>query len=242
ALAGLAAAALVLTNVAAVVVALCWTLYLAARMKRAVPFLGVFALAMALGCAPWAIRNYRVFHQVVLVRDSLGMELYVSNNDCAGFSQDASIANGCHARTHPTRSLAEAELLVRLGEVRYNQYRLATATDWIRTHPRRFAALAWRRFVSFWLPADSLPIVAITCLSLGGFLLMAIRKIPALAFIAAVMALYPLIYYVVQTIPRYRYPILWLSLLGAGYALSEWTAAARERLLRMRRGVLGAGL
>jgi hypothetical protein len=244
-LAGLAAAALVLTNVAAVVVALCWTLYLAARMKaarRAARFVGFFALAMALGCAPWAIRNYRVFHHVVLVRDSLGMELYVSNNDCAGFSQDASIASGCHARTHPTRSLAEAELVARMGEIRYNQYRLATAMDWIRTHPRRFAALAGRRIASFWLPADSLPVAAITCLSLAGFVLMAIRKIPALAFIAAVMALYPLVYYVVQYIPRYRYPILWLSLLGAGYALSEWTVAARERLLRTRRGVLGAGL
>ena len=71
---------------------------------------------------------------------------------------------------------------------------------------------------------------------------MAIRKIPALAFIASVMALYPIIYYVVQYIPRYRYPILWLSLLGAGYALSEWAMAARARLLRTRRGVLGAGL
>jgi len=242
ALAGLAAAALVLTNVAAAVVALCWTVYLAARMKpgpRAARFAGLFALAMALGCAPWAIRNYRVFHQVVLVRDSLGMELYVSNNDCAGFSQDASMASGCHARTHPTRSLAEAELLARMGEVRYNQYRLAAATAWIRTHPRRFAGLAWRRMVAFWLPADSLPITAITCLSLAGFLLMAIRKIPALAFIAAVMALYPLIYYVVQYIPRYRYPILWLSLLGAGYALNEWAMAARGRLLRTRSGFLG---
>ena len=242
ALAGLAAAVLMLTNVAASVVALCWTLYLAARMKaarRAARLVGAFALATALGCAPWAIRNYRVFHQVVLIRDSLGMELYVSNNDCAGFSQDANIASGCHALTHPTRSLAEAELLARTGEVRYNQYRLATAMDWIRTHPRRFAALTGRRIAAFWLPADSLPIMAITCLSLAGFVLMAMRRIPALAFIAAVMALYPLIYYVVQYIPRYRYPILWLSLLGAGYALSEWTAAARGRLLRTRGDFLG---
>ena len=236
ALAGLAAAALILTNVAASVVALCWTLYLAARMKpmrRAAVFCAAFALAAALGCAPWAIRNYRVFHQVVLVRDSLGMELYVSNNDCAGFSQDANIASGCHARTHPTRSPDEARLLVRMGEVPYNQYRLATAMDWIRTHPRRFAALTGRRILAFWLPADSLPIAAITCLSLVGFVLMALRKIPALAFIAAVMALYPLIYYVVQYIPRYRYPILWLSLVGAGYALSEWAVAVRGRWRRL---------
>lgn len=61
---------------------------------------------------------------------------------------------------------------------------------------------------------------------------MAIRKTPALAFIASVVALYPLIYYAVQSIPRYRHPILWLWLLGAGYALSELTAAARRRLKR----------
>ena len=244
ALAGLAAAVLILTNVAASVVALCWMLYLAAGMKparRAGVFCGAFALAAIVGCAPWAIRNYRVFHQVVLVRDSLGMELYVSNNDCSGFSQDANIASGCHARTHPTRSLDEARLLVHMGEVSYNQYRLATALDWIRTHPRRFAELTARRIAAFWVPADSVPIAAITCLSLAGFVLMAIRKIPALAFLASVMALYPLIYYVVQYIPRYRYPILWLSLLGAGYVLSEWAAAIRGRLLRTRGDLLGAG-
>ena len=39
---------------------------------------------------------------------------------------------------------------------------------------------------------------------------------------------FPLIYYLVQTSPRYRYPIYWVSLLGSVYAVS--------RLLRRRRG------
>lgn len=232
ALAGLAGAVLILTNVSASIVVLCWTLYLAARLKprrRIAPFCAAFALAVVVACVPWTVRNYRMFHQVVWIRDSLGIELYVSNNDCAESSQDANIATGCHARTHPTRSQDEALLLVRMGEVRYNQYRLATAIDWIRSRPRRFAALTGRRMAEFWLPPGSPAVAAITWLSLAGFILMAIRKTPALAFIASVVALYPLIYYVVQSSPRYRYPIMWISLLGAGYALAELAAMVLHR-------------
>ena len=42
----------------------------------------------------------------------------------------------------------------------------------------------------------------------------------------AVFVVYPPMYYVVISDPRYRYPILWMSLLGFGYAVERLHARA----------------
>ena len=47
------------------------------------------------------------------------------------------------------------------------------------------------------------------------------RKVPVSIYIIAVAAAYPLLYYIVVSDVRYRYPLLWLSLLCAGYLLSD---------------------
>lgn len=39
----------------------------------------------ALVIALWLLRNFSVFHRFIFVRDNFGLELYVSNNDCAKF-------------------------------------------------------------------------------------------------------------------------------------------------------------
>ena len=59
----------------------------------------------------------------------------------------------------------------------------------------------------------------ITGLSVPGLVLMAWRCERATYFLA-VLLVYPLMYYVVVTDMRYRYPILWISALAAGYAAS----------------------
>jgi hypothetical protein len=45
--------------------------------------------------APWTIRNYLRFHRVIPVRDDFGLELSVSNNDCAQFSIYENLSSGC---------------------------------------------------------------------------------------------------------------------------------------------------
>lgn len=57
----------------------------------------------------------------------------------------------------------------------------------------------------------------ITGLSLPGLVLMARRRELVTVFVVAVLAIYPLMYYVVVSDMRCRYPVLWLSLLAAGY-------------------------
>ena len=90
-------------------------------------------------------------------------------------------------------------------------------------HPGRFWVLTLRRFREFWFPVAgeraymTYTIWLITLLSIPGLVLMAKRREPVTWFVAAVLLIYPLMYYVVVADVRYRYPVLWLSLLPAGY-------------------------
>jgi hypothetical protein len=58
-----------------------------------------------------------------------------------------------------------------------------------------------------------------TLLSIPGIILMAKRREPVTLYVLFVWLVYPLVYYIVVTCDRYRYPILWTSLLPAGYCI-----------------------
>ena len=50
-----------------------------------------------------------------------------------------------------------------------------------------------------------------------GLIVMARRREPVTKFVLVVLLVYPLMYYIVVSCDRYRYPILWASQLPAGY-------------------------
>jgi hypothetical protein len=236
-LAGVAMGLLALLNPVSLLVAGPWLLYL---LWRAVPrgrtrVCTLVAAGALVALLPWTIRNYHQFHAWFFVRDNLGIELYVSNNDAAQPTIDANKAQDLQA-LHPTFSPTEAAAVRDLGEVRYNQLRLRTALNWIGSHRTRFIALSLARMRFFWFPdpaADAWhawAVSSITAASLLGLALLAIRRRPAAPFFAAVFAVYPLLYYFIQSDARYRTPILWLSLLLAGYLLMAcWDAVAARR-------------
>lgn len=180
--------------------------------------------------APWAIRNYRVFHQVVLVRDDFGLELSVSNNDCAQFGIRKNIASGCFDSVHPNHNVNEASKVLALGELNYNQLRLGEALRWIRTHAGTFARLSAQRFLAFWLPSETesihyagsgrrlerVVIYLMTLLSAVGLAILYRQDVRSAAVLISCLAVFPLVYYIVQFEYRYRYPIMWVTfLLGA---------------------------
>jgi hypothetical protein len=217
-----------LMNPVALLALVCWIGFL--FLARRVPtrywircFLG-FAVTVALCNAPWLIRNYALWHAPVL-RTNFGMTLYSSNNNCAAPNLGEDGLNGCYQQTHPIASDAEVQLLRRLGEVEYDRQRTADAFSWIRSHPSRFAELTTARVAQFWFPLDTIsdgPVYAvwlITLLSIPGMVLMFRRRELAVWFLLSVWLLYPLAYYVVVASDRYRYPILWTSLLPAGYCV-----------------------
>jgi hypothetical protein len=194
---------------------------------------------MALTLAPWLVRNYRIWG-VFALRTSLGITLYSSNNDCAEPSLYQEAVSGCIQRTYPIDSQAEARLLRELGEVQYDRLRRADTMRWIFSHPRRFAELTAGRVVDFWFPDPrqwpygSYGIWAITILSIPGIILTVRRREAIAPLILCVWLIYPLLYYVVVSCDRYRYPILWTSLLPAGYGLNIMAGILKTRLRNLR--------
>jgi len=219
---GLAAGLLSLLNPLAVLIVAVWTAY-----RRNLRLAATVALMVVLCNLPWLARNYGIWRRLV-VRTNFGATLYSSNNDCAQASLLQDGRTGCFQKTHLVQSSAELALFQRLGEPEYERRRTADAIKWIRTHPARFRELTLARMVQFWFPEPEqspftvYAIWAVTLLSIPGVVLMARRKEPALWFFLAVWLIYPLTYYVMVSCDRYRYPILWTSLLPAGYWLASW--------------------
>jgi len=223
-LAGLIAGLLTLANPATVLVSMPWILFLIWQrrvpFRRALRYASVLVAAIALCNLPWVIRNYTIWHEPVL-RTNFGMTIYCSNNDCAQSSLFRNMANGCYQSTHPVLSEKESELLKDLGETGYDRKRTADTFAWIRSHPNRFRQLTVSRVMEFWFPdGDTGNLYAFwlsTILFVPGLILMARRREPVTAFVLFVSLVYPLMYYIVVSCDRYRYPILWASQLPAGY-------------------------
>jgi 4-amino-4-deoxy-L-arabinose transferase-like glycosyltransferase len=234
--AGLAGGLISLANPATVLVFVPWVLFLLVQrrwpVKDALRYLAIFALTVALCNVPWVIRNYRIWHAFAL-RTNFGMTIYSSNNDCAQSSLRGDGRNGCYQQTHPVDSQAELALLKRLGEVEFDRQRTARAIVWIRSHPSRFRELTLARVREFWFPEPAPPAYTfyatwlITALSIPGMILMARHRLPAMWFVLVLWIVYPLMYYIVVSSDRYRYPVIWSSLLPAGYFLSVLWAARK---------------
>jgi len=236
ALAGVAAGVLALLNPASLMVSLLWIAWLAARRKSMAVAWYCCALSatLCLVMAAWVLRNDVQLGAPVL-RTNFGMSIYASNNDCASASLVEDEREDCYQRHHPNTSREEAHLVLTLGEVAYDRKRTADAMHWMAAHPDRFRRLTLSRLREFWfpLPGDH-PYTAavvwlITGLSVPGLILMAWRRESATLFLLPVLLVYPLMYYIVVTDIRYRYPVLWISALAAGYPASIWKSRARLR-------------
>jgi hypothetical protein len=129
-----------------------WLVTFLLTMRRRTP-IGAMALLIvpALPCLPWSRRNLREIG-TPLIRDGLGLELYVSFNDCAQTSFQESLDHFCISKLHPNSDLGEALDLKRLGEKKYNQERFRDAVVGIIRHPGASTRLAGRRFWLFWFP------------------------------------------------------------------------------------------
>ncbi len=181
-------------------------------------------------CAPWIVRNSIATGGPSFIRDDLGLELYVSFNDCAPYGIRTSERQGCVTALHPNASPGEAAAVASLGEYRYNQSRLRIALAWIAGHPLHAVRLIAQRAWFFWFPSDDgfegylaqrkrfLALHALTLLSFAG-LWASWRRLASTHVLALWLVVYPLIYYLVEFEERYRYPILWITFLLAAAAI-----------------------
>ncbi len=180
---------------------------------------GKFALAACVAilcCVPWTVRNYEVFHRLVPLRSTLGLQLWLGNNPYYIHSWPAWL--------HPIDNQAERDKYVQMGEVPYMREKFSESLHYIRAFPRREIELTSQRFVATWLGTahpirDFLdtrsPWVRSVTLSnllvslsvLGGIWVL-IRRRSSFAFpVIAFPVLFPCIYYVTVPLLRYRHPI-----------------------------------
>jgi hypothetical protein len=178
--------------------------------------------------APWIIRNFLVFDRLILVRDNLGMELSISNNDCAMFGIAQNIESGCFDKVHPNVNIEEARKVLAYGEPKYNDLKLREALYWIKTHPARFFRLSALRVAAFWMPPatggpfslrgsgrrlERTTIYVMTLLSAAGLFILYRRDGLSASLCVIGLGFFPLVYYIVQYEWRYRYTILWVTFL-----------------------------
>ncbi|MEP6963613.1 MAG: hypothetical protein ABI995_16150, partial [Acidobacteriota bacterium] len=186
---------------------------------------------------PWMIRNQIVLGTPAFIRDNLGIELYISFNDCTPAAFDQSGALHCIQSTHPNSALNEATAVRDLGEYRYNQSRLSIARTWIAGHPSAVISLIAQRTLLFWFPShDGWPgytlqrprtwlLHILTLLSFFGLWFSLRTRISGAPLLAAFYIFFPPIYYNLLFVTRYRSPILWITwLLAASLAAKLFPA------------------
>lgn len=220
---------LALTNPATLAFAPAAWLWAAAEQRRrdARAFRPALAAALvALLCVtPWLVRNYRTFGRFVFIRGNFGEELRLGNGPGNGGEWMVWL--------HPTQNGQEFDRYRRMGEVAYVASRGREAVDSIAREPAVFLASTARRVYWFWCgtihgeagdPASVLRNFAFAVSSLLSFAglgrLARARPREAVLF-GALLLLFPLVYYVTFTIPRYRHPIEPEMLLLIVYAISR---------------------
>src|SRR5262249_20795168 len=92
--------------------------------------------------APWLIRDYRVFHQFIPFRDTMGLELFVGNHGDLSHWHPSDVG--------PWHNDADFQEYQRLGELAYMEKKKQLAIDFIGAHPGWFAWASGRRFVYLW--------------------------------------------------------------------------------------------
>lgn len=196
------------------------------RDRRKWRLSGIMVLGMAIACAPWAWRNYSVFDEVYFIRDNFGLELRMANHE--GATGAADVMGARQEFRHPRTNLEEAQMVLELGEAEYMGLARAEAVDWIETNQGEFLKLTASRLTQFWFgplhrPGIAVAVTFLTILALLG----AWRSLPAMtspqrAALMIPLIFYPLVYYIVMYMPRYRIPLDWILLLLAGAAIWRW--------------------
>ncbi len=185
----------------------------------------LMALGMVLACVPWGWRNYRAFDTVFFVRDNLGLELRMGNHPGAEAAMDAMDRLGEHR--HPRALEEEARKVQEMGEPAYMRAAGREARSWMRENPGRFAAMTLSRAAHWWLgpfyyPPGAMVVTALTLLAvLGAWRALPRMEVPQRAAVLVPLLTFPLIYYIVAYMPRYREPVDWIFLLLAVAALSR---------------------
>jgi hypothetical protein len=197
--------------------------FLKRRRSRTAAALILAGILVAI--APWTWRNWTVFHELYFIRSNLGLEMRIGNHE--GAHPDVDVSDERHELRHPRTNVEEARRLRDLGEAAYMKETKREALRWIRGNPLEYAKLVGGRTLLFWTGPVYEPFVGILCLALlamaafGGWVSIPPLAASQRAVIVIPLITFPLVYYVVSWMPRYRLPVEWLLLLLAGAGLCQ---------------------
>ena len=221
-----------------------WAAYRSLPAKTALRNAGLACGVIVLCCTPWTIRNYQVFHTIVPLRSTLGLQMWVGNNPGARV-----IWLGEH---HPINDTSERRQYTEMGEIPYMAEKLRDSVHYIVTHPGHEAELIGGRFVMVWAGGTPHPIDDFISSRSGWFryvlafnLLAAFGALFGIVFLLLQRSIYafplavgpvifPFAYYLTLALPRYRHPI--------DPTLMMLLAVAIASLAQGRKGVFASGL
>ncbi len=184
------------------------------RLRRGKHFLGgaaVSAVVFAICIAPSLIRNYQAFGKFVFIRSNFGAELRLGNGPGADGTWMEYL--------HPSKNIDQLRLYREMGEVAYVAERKREALAFIREDYGRFAILCMKRFVYYWsgvtrlaehprlIPVKYLIFLASSVLAFWGLERALVKRRSGAWLFFWLLVCYPLVFYFVFPLPRYRHPI-----------------------------------
>jgi 4-amino-4-deoxy-L-arabinose transferase-like glycosyltransferase len=197
------------------------------RWKKGRPSLAgvvLAAIVFAGTIAPWLIRNYETFGKFIFIRSNFGAELRLGNGPNAdGLWMDWA---------HPSRNTTEMRRYQQMGEMAYVAQRRQEAIGFIGSNYGRFARISVRRLIYYWagLPSADNPVsaafqnallLASSVLAFWGLGRSLLKGRPGAWLFLWLIVFYPLVYYFVFVLPRYRHPIEPELLILMVYVMSE---------------------
>jgi hypothetical protein len=164
---------------------------------------------------PWTIRNYRVFHRFIPLRDNMGIVLRLGTKGNSDYWGPYELG--------PWNSRAEWQEFKEHGETRYMDHKIEESLGFIRSHPEWYAWTTIRRAIFIWTGYWSLdpgylreeewdpyniPFCSgLTLLAGLGLYQGFRRRIPQMMPFAITIVIFPTIYYITSPEFYYRRPI-----------------------------------
>jgi 4-amino-4-deoxy-L-arabinose transferase-like glycosyltransferase len=197
--------------------------------------LALAGVVFAVLVAPWLIRNDVVFGHPVFFRGNMWFEFHLGNyhdSNGLGFSGK-----------HPTNNPAELQRYAAMGEQRYIQWAKDDALHFVREYPGEFVNLSLHRAWWFW---DGTPLLywkpewwtpwkfwPLSVLAWLGLLFVLTRRPRGWILYAAALVVYPMPYYLIYPVAKYRHAIepemLLLSVYFGNVVWSEIRAMVQRR-------------
>ena len=206
----------------------------------------VAATSFAAVTSPWIIRNYLEFGKPML-RSNFPLEFRVANNE---WSRGQKVVE-----LHPARSVALNMRWRELGEARFMAEESELNRKFLSTHPRDFIVATLSRVVNYWTGAWIVPTsdypnhwpvtIGISLLSILGFLgaaQMVMSNNSAGAMYAGCFALYPVVYYLTTSQPRFYHAIAPLVIISGAGLMVQWIRKIALRSPRFSPVAVGASM